>query len=781
MENKIENKTISIVDLIRYFLFYWKWIVLSVIVFVGFFYYQYSTAELVYRQTQTVMIKTPSNSKGTSITRAGATFNTVNIANEILQLKSKELMRRTIDRSHATVSYSEKNRLRYEELFTDSPVLLELDSSYLEKSFSFELEVLKNNEVKLYKFNGNPDSPSILAKLNTVVKTPYGSFSIASNSKNGNNEGRKIVVKKTSLTNLVGYFLGNLSISQMGDDAYLLQVSLDDFSPKRAAAILSNLVVVYNEFTLEDKNAIAVNTAAFIRERINIIEQELGDVEQDIQGIKTSNDASLIGGGEKFLSDIQKYESQVEETEASMKLMQMMQDYVIKAFKGGTLIPSNTGLVEENVEKMISNYNSLLLRRNRLAGDSNSSNPVVLDLNTSLDAMEDEITRTIKNNIQGLRIRLKGYRDEASLAKSKVVKLPEQERILLSVERQQKVKENLYLFLLNKREENALNQAMTDDSIRLIDSASGVSTPIAPNKLKKVGFGFLIGLLLPILILFVRLLFDTKVRNRADIVKTLTVPYLGDIPFNKTDNKSQSSILVSPTGRDQLTEAFRILRTNISFMSFNNKPPQVISFTSSSIGAGKTFNVINLVATLSYLNKRIVVVDLDLRKGTLTKRLGVSASKGVSHYLSNNSISLNEVIYSTDINHNVDVVPIGMVAPNPVELLLSNRLDQLIAELKARYDYVVLDTVPIEIIADAYIIDRVSDLTVFVIRSGKIDKRQLPEIEDVYKNKKLNNMAIILNGVSKNAKGYGYGYGYTYGYDVDRKTSFLSKIKSIFK
>ena len=787
MENNItDSKSINILDFLKYLLFHWKLFLLSLVIFVGYFYYDYSRTNFVYRQTEMVMIKSPENSHSTSITRSPSYFKTVSVYNEILQLRSKELMRNTIQRTNADISYKEKIGLRFEELYTNSPVQIELDSSYTNKNFTFDVEFLDNKQLRLFNFNGDKYSKDVLTTGGKIVKTPVGNIKIITyNDSPERNLSRVIHVTKSSVESLVGYFLNNLNIVQINEEAYLLNVSLDDSSPLRAAAMLRNLILVYNEFTVEDKGLIAANTTSFIKERLAIIEQELGGVEREIQDLKTNNKGLALtdlGGG--YLNDIKRYELQVDETEANLKLQQLMLDYVTKSFDENNLIPSNTGLVDEKIESIITDYNTLLLRRNRLSsGTSNSSNPVVLDLNSTLAVMQDNLVRLLKNNIQGLQIKNKSYRQEENLAKSKALKVPEQERIMLSVERQQKVKESLYIYLLNKREENALNQAMTDDNLKVIDPALGLGGPIAPSKIKKVGLGFIIGLFFPIIVLIIRLLLDTKVRNRDDIVRALSVPYLGEIPLSKNKEIYSDTVLVSAHGRDSLTEAFRILRTNINFMSVDNIPPQVISFTSAATSAGKTFNVINLVATLSYLEKSIVVVDLDLRKGTFTKRSKVKYDKGVSHFLSNKNVTIDEVIYKSSYSDKIDIVPIGMIAPNPVELLLSSRLDELINQLRGKYDYVIIDSVPLGIIADAYIIDRVTDLTIFVIRAGKLDKRQLPEIEEVHKNKKVKNMAVILNGLTKSANGYGYGYGYgyTYGYGDDIKENFFTKIKSFFK
>ena len=324
------------------------------------------------------------------------------------------------------------------------------------------------------------------------------------------------------------------------------------------------------------------------------------------------------------------------------------------------------------------------------------------------------------------------------------------ERQMLSIERQQKIKETLYLFLLNRREENALSQAMVDNNARVIDSADGSDAPISPRRDYILLLGVLVGLVVPgVACLFV-LFFDTRVRSRKDMEGWVSIPFLGEIPLDKVQAKRKAGEkqqpLVGKRDDDVVSEAFRILRTNMAFMSKKGKPMQVITLTSFNEGAGKTFISRNMAASLAYAKKRVIMLDLDIRKGTLSRSFGLR-KYGITDYLVDSSVQIDDVIQSCD---GFDVIASGTVAPNPAELLMDERLDELVAELRRRYD----------IIADATISNRIADLTLFVARSGKLDRRQLPDVEELYQEKKLNNMAIVLNGVDLRHR---YGYRY-YGY-----------------
>lgn len=362
--------------------------------------------------------------------------------------------------------------------------------------------------------------------------------------------------------------------------------------------------------------------------------------------------------------------------------------------------------------------------------------------------------------------------------------MPGKQLELLTIERQQKVKEALYVYLLNKKEENALSMAMTDDNARVIDQANGSYAPIYPNKLKDLAIGLLCGLAIPSVILLLMLLLDTSVKTRTEIEDVVQIPFLAEIPLAKDSQIGKNDILIRADGKDPISESFRILRTNLGFMNAGGKPMKVITFTSFSSGAGKTFTSMNLAASLIQLKKKVILLDLDLRKGTLSSQLQLKGVKGIAHYLSDLSINIDEIIVQNLPVQGLDMLPIGIIAPNPVELLLSSRFDELINCLKEKYDYVIVDNVPMKIVADSSIVNRVTDVTIFVVRSGKLDRRQLPELEKIYQEKKLNNLAIVLNGIPKRAYsysyGYGYGYGYSYGYGYGYGSGYGNESKKKF-
>ncbi|WP_437920472.1 GumC family protein [Sphingobacterium sp. LRF_L2] len=768
-----EGKSLHLIDLLKYLFLHWYWFALSILLFGGYYYYEYSKTPFLYSRAQTIMIKNTTNTLSVSrVTRLNNYYGGVNVAGEILQLRSKELMRNTISRLHADVAYSMKSGLRTVELYKESPFQVEFLDAKMEDNCTFMLTAIDSTQLRFAVGQEDGVENFTMVPFNKVLKTSFGRIRIVANEHfNKALYGEQITVTKSPREDMVGYFLGRLLITQMEDDATLLQMSIEDVNAERAAELLSMLIVVYNEETIEDKNRVAKNSAEFIKDRIAIIENELGSVETNLEQLKARNEGMDVNTATGvFWGESREYQSATRGIETQLRLVQLMRERIDNSNESSSLIPSNTGLVDENIESQISEYNGVMLKRNRLVAGNNSANPVVQDMDAVLSAIRDNIYHSVDNSMLGLRIRIRNLQKEEAESRAKAQGLPAKQRMMLSIERQQKVKEELYILLLNRREENALNQAMTDDNLRVVDPPSGSPWPIYPNKVRKVMTGVGIGVVLPTIALLLLLLLDTKVNGRKDIEEALTVPFLGEIPFAKTSSKGQGDVVVNEQGRDPVTEAFRILRTNIGFMSSADKEIRVITFTSFNVGAGKTFTALNLASSLTFLLQKVVLLDLDLRKGTMSDHFKLGSVKGVSHFLSDPAISLDQITYQSSLGKGLDIIPIGVIAPNPVELLLSKRLDVLISQLKERYRYIVVDNVPIDLVADAAVVNRISELTIFVVRAGKLDRRLLPEIEKIYRKKKLNNMAILLNGIRKLKSSYGYGYGYAYGYGYQKDT-----------
>lgn len=778
--NNSSNKNdqgLNIVDLFMYLASQWKWFLLSILICGGIAWYNYARAPLVYFRSATVIIKDPSNKASTSgLDRFDNFINKVNVANEILQFRSKKLMREVVQRVHADVSYQIKDGLRSNELYNESPVLVSLPDALPEQSFSFTMTLKDAKTVTLSDFSGIEAKPSYEVALNDTVAIIEGMNVVvtATNYLRDSWLNTPIRVQKLPVESMVNYYKNALGIQQEEEEASILTLALKDSSPARAEDVLNTLITVYNEEAIKEKNQVAVNTANFINERLIIIERELGNVESNLESFKQRNQiVDIASSAGMYMTESQKYNADAMELETQLRLANFIKDYLTDPSKETDLIPSNTGISDMNIENQISLYNAAKLKRDHLIDDSSVNNPVVQELNNSLRAMKQSIIRAVDNMIVSLNVKRNDAQNREMRAQDRVTAIPTKERQMLSIERQQKIKEALYLFLLNKREENALSQAMADNNARVIDGAEGSNAPISPNRNRILLLGLLVGIALPGVVCLAILFMDTRVHGRKDIEGATSVPYLGEIPLDKEAMKDHRKqvMAVKEQGDDIVSEAFRILRTNMAFLSKKDKPAQVITFTSFNIGAGKTFIARNLSMSLAYMKKRVVMVDLDIRKGTLSRHFG-HYHVGVTNYLSDNTVKVDDIIQHQE---GFDLIPAGILAPNPAELLMDNRLDELMNELRTRYDYIIADNVPVGLIADATIANRIADLTIFVVRAGKLDRRQLPDIEKLYQEKKLKNMALVLNGANPERHGYGYsyGYGYGYGYRTKKKKTFF--------
>ena len=758
----------NLLDLLKYLLSKWPWFVVSLAVCCTFAWYKGATAPLVYYSSAKVIIKDPSNKTSSAgLDRYDRSINKVNVANEILQFRSKQLMQQVVSRVHADVVYTTRQGLRDVNVFGETPFTVTFLNLKPNDRFAMEFEPVSANEVELTSINGKGTKAmrmrtGVPYTVNGVklMFTPTGKWS-------SKWEGALITVNKYTVNSMVGYWLGNLGIRQEDEEATILNIAIKSPSRELGAEMLTTLINVYNEESINDKNRVAVNTADFINERLRIIEAELGGVENDLESYKSRNQIVDIGStASRYMGESARYNADALQFETQMRIALYIKEYLTDPSRSVDLIPSNIGINDAAIESQISQYNALKLQRDKLADDSSEANPVVAEMSATLNTLRTNILRAVDNIIQSINVKRRDAKGYEAQAESRVASIPRKEREMLSIERQQKIKEELYLFLLNRREENALAQAMADNNARIIDDPEDSGTLISPDRVRLMLLGFAVGLMIPTVILLMLRFLDTRVQGRRDVKNAVTVPFLGEIPMdknakNKRHSKDEGENRIYTPG-SLAGEAFRVLRTNIDFMTRKaGAASQILMLTSFNEGAGKTYTSTHLAEVLSSSGKKVALVDLDIRKATLTARFSIEHHhKGVTDYITDTGISVDDVTVPTPGGH--DVVPAGSLPPNPVELLMDSRLDELMNELRSRYDYVIVDSVPVGVVADASIASRIADLTMFVVRAGKLDKRQLPDLQALYDERKLGNMGIVLNGVSLRSHGYGYGYGYGY-------------------
>lgn len=769
-------------ELFYLYLAKWRWFAVSVLLCTGLAALYILRTPPEYVRTAYLMVKedTKGNAIGGDVASMfadlGLTRANANVNNELLAMRMPSVVKEVIRRLDLDIDCKIQDFLRKETLYGDSlPVkvaLLELKDA---ESASFTLRLLPGGKVELDDFKSSVrdvESAVVTGSLNDTLQTPLGKTVPApSPSYSTTEEYPLIYVSRTNLYDRVYECLENLKAELSSEDATVIELSYRDVSIARAEDVLNTVIAVYNEEWMRDKNLITVSTSRFITERLGVLEKELGDVDSDISAYKSGN---LLPDVEKaaqlFMEQAQKNDDKLVALNTQIAVAGYIKDHLTDRKKREQLLPANLGLEGADIERQITEYNAMQLKRNNLITNSSDQNPLIADLDQSLATMRGSIVSSIDYLVLSLNTQRDELLQNERRNTAKIAVNPNQTKYLQTVGRQQKVKEALYLFLLQKREENELSQAFTPYNMRVLTPPSGGIEPAAPQKKKILAVAFLLGLILPACLIVLRENMDTTVRGRKDLEK-LAAPFAGEIPlytagkrkrpFGK-QGEGERRIVVREGSRDIVNEAFRVLRTNLEFMAGGQ--PEVILLTSFNPGSGKTFLTMNIAASLAIKGKRVLVIDGDLRHGSLSSYIG-SPGIGLSDYLAKRTDNLNGIIHKVDARYaGLDMIPVGTIPPNPTELLSGERMRGLITEMHNRYDYIFIDCPPVDIVADTQILEKMTDRTLFVIRAGLMERNMLPEVESLYKQKKLKNMAVILNGTEIQSGRYGYRYGYKYGY-----------------
>lgn len=773
-----QEEFINLRDLVELFLGRWYWFVLSVIICLGIAWVYLASISPTYLRSAVMLVKSEKQNSGVELSEMleiNGLSGGNGIENEIYILRSYQLLQEVVKRLNLDVSYAVHNRLRDDNLFGNLPFEVSfLDTCAGNTRFLVTVESEDKLHLSNLEVNGQRMDFDEIVSFNDTLSTPVGRIRLLPV---GNNiqkyQQKEVLVSRTNLEAATNAVLGSIQTSALEDKSTLVKVECRDINIARADAILSMILKVYNETIVEDKNRVASNTAKFIDERIGIISRELGDVEDKLTTFKQQHRIiDFKSNAQTFLEEGSKAKEESIQLEAQLSVVEFVKNYVTDKAKRNELIPNVAGVGDTGVQSQIESYNELMLQRNRLASNSGENSPVVQNMDKNLNAMRSTIAGSIDNYVRTIRLRLSNARQVENKVNQSIESVPQQEKYALDVMRQQSIKETLYTYLLQKREETAMQLAITEANIRVIEAPFGSRAPIAPKRMSFFMIAFAIGFIIPFAYFFLREMWNTGVRGRKDIENATTLPVLGEIPARR-EEKTDEEIVVSEKKNDRITESFRLLRSNLSFM---NKDAQVLTFTSTMAGEGKSFVSRNFAVMLAAAGKKVILVDTDIRKRTQSKLLGNKRSEGVSTYLSGNSTDIDALIVRGHIA-NVDFLPAGSIPPNPAELLMSERLEKLIDELKSRYDYVILDNVPALVVADAAIVNRVTDVTIYVIRDGVLDRRYLPELEILHQEGKFRNMCVVLNDVQDIGGRYGYGYGYSrgYGYGYGRGYGYYSE------
>ncbi len=775
-----QDDFLRIQDLLYLCLARWKWFVLSLMVTIGVATVYLLRTPAVYTRTASVLIKEDSKGKSVSsdlesFSEFGLFQSGTNVNNELITFQSPALMTEVVKRLRLDMNYFVPGKFHRQVAYgLTLPVDVTINDLPENESAGFTLKIQPDGTLYLSDFirNGTDlDEKDVKGSLLDSITTPLGKIIIHTTPNYVKGEAYTLYVGKSSLYNAVNSCSSNLSVSLNSEKASVIDLSFKDNSTQRAEDVLSMLISVYNENWVKDKNQIAVSTSMFINERLGVIERELGNVDEDISSYKSEHLLPDVqAASSMYMAQSSEANAQILSLNNQLYMTRYIRNYLANDAYRTQLLPANSGIESANIESQIAEYNKQLLQRNSLVANSSTENPLVVDMDQALASMRGAIIRSIDNQIVTLNSQIKSLRQTEQQTTSRIAANPTQAKYLLSVERQQKVKEALYLFLLQKREENELSQAFTAYNTRIVTPPHGSMLPTSPVHKNIFMVAFALGLLIPVVIIFMRENMNTRVRGRKDL-ENLTIPFIGEIPLFTRKKKGilgkkpqeVKAVVVKEGNRDIINEAFRVLRTNLEFMTGKDKTSNVIIMTSFNPGSGKSFLTMNIAMSLAIKGKKVLVIDGDLRHASASSYID-SPDKGLSDYLGGRIDNLDEIIVPDPKHKSMDILPVGTIPPNPTELLFDERLKQTIDTVREQYDYVLIDCPPVELVADTQIIEKLADRTIFVVRAGLLERSMLSELEKIYDEKKYKNMSLILNGTEGSGGRYGYCYGYRYGY-----------------
>ena len=766
------EEQVNIQELLFRYLIHWPWFVVSIIICIACAWGYLRLTTPIYNISATVLIKDEKKGGGASMSSdlekmglEGFISSSSNVDNEIEVLRSKSLAREVVNNLGLFVTYMDEDEFPSKELYHTSPVLVSLTHQEADKlpgRMEINMILQPTGVLGVQITVGEKEYRKQFDKLPAVFPTDEGTVAFFANNDTLSAVCPENITKERHITAFINRpfsvlkeYVNSLSIAPTSKTTSVVVISLENTNTRRGRDYINKLLEMYNINANNDKNEVAQKTAEFIDERIGIISKELGSTEQDLENFKRSAGITDLNSEAQIaLTGNAEYEKKRVENQTQINLVMDLQRYM----KGNEyeVLPSNIGLQDAASAGAIDRYNQMLVERKRLLRTSTENNPTIINLDTSIRAMRTNVQATLDATLKGLQITKEDLAREASRYSRRINDAPTQERQFVSIARQQEIKSGLYLMLLQKREENAITLAATANNAKIIDEALADDNPISPKKTIVYLAALVLGVGLPVGVIYLIGLTKFKIEGRADVEKLTSLPVVGDIPL--ADEKT-GSIAVFENQNNLMSETFRNVRTNLQFMLENGK--NVILVTSTISGEGKSFISANLAISLSLLGKKVVIVGLDIRKPGLNKVFNIPKKEhGITQYLTNTTANLMDFVQPSDINKNLFILPGGTVPPNPTELLARGGLEKAIETLKANFDYVILDTAPVGMVTDTLLIGRVADLSVYVCRADYTHKAEFTLINELAENNKLPNLCIAVNGLDLNSRKYGYYYGY---------------------
>ncbi len=754
----IAEEDVNMKEWLFKYIIYWKWFVLSLLFSIpcAFLFLKFQVPQ--FRIQSTILIKDEKKGMGQDdLLKQLDIFSSNKIVdNEIEILKSYSLMEKVVKDFNLNITYSVQKRYRAVEIYDRSPLRLEVvvtgDLTY---EGPFKISIINDHTVKI---------SGVEYPVNKEVSTPFGIFKVSLTGINP--DIKEVVVNVEPVSVAVEDLLSKLMVSASGKMSSVLVLSMENPVPTKGKDILNNLVETYNNTALEDKNKVAANTLVFIEERLKLISKELTIAEKNVEDYKSQQGiVDISAEGNAFLNSVRDNDIQLTQVKIQQSVLGGIEEYVkSKENKTGT-VPATIGITDVTLLSLIQKLKDLEVQKERQIRMVKADNPIVLAMDDQIKSLKNNIAENIQSIKQNLNLTLIQLESQNKKLEGMIKTIPSKERGLVDISREQAIKNNLFTYLLQKREETALSFASAVSDSRIIDEARNMGqVKPNPNRIYMI-FG-LIGLVIPLLIIYILFLWNDKLQHRKDIEKHTHIPLLAELSWME----HETPFVINKMGRNVFSEQIRLFRTNLSFLSIG-KDVQTILFTSTMSGEGKSFVSLNLAASLALTGKKTIILEFDMRRPKLRKALNISEDKGLSSYLIGRA-SLDEIILPVPVQDNLFMIQCGNVPPNPVELLLNGRLEVLIAELRTRFDHIIIDAPPIGLVTDAQILEKQADATMYILRYNFTHKESVRNVNLLHKEGKFKNLYLVFNGI-KSGRSYGYGYGYGYYQEKSTTSGFL--------
>ena len=774
------RSTFSFANIYTAVILNWKWFILSLIICIGLaaVYLRYTTP--IYQASAKLLIKDNDQNGGgrsanmLNTATLGMISNSNGFDNEMEILTSHSLAQQAVRDLKLYVNYYHVGKVKEVLMYKTQPINVDVDPSHLERlNAPVDLKIERTGNS--YHVTGTyyvpvnddqADGPFSIDKtfsqLPATIGTRAGIISFNANTVVPMKDGDVMKVNIQSPKFAAYKYVGELNVSQTSKTTTIAQLTLSDESPQRAIDYLQQLSICYNRQANEDKNEVAERTEEFINGRLEKINAELGSTEGQLESYKKRNGMiDLKANATSAFSNADQYSQKLSEANTQVALLDEMQNYMDNPNNRFQPLPSNVGLNDDAATSLITNYNQLVQRRNLLLQSASETSPSVMPLTTQIEDMDRAIRRALKQARRNLDIQRNSVASQFGKYQGQVGESPEQERMLTQIGRQQEVKSGLYLMLLQKREENSISLAATADKGKLIDGPA-LGGKVSPKSSMILMAALIIALALPALIIFLLEFFRYKIEGHEDVAKLTTLPIIADVAVSTESAKTKGEIIIHENRNNQMEEIFRSMRTNLQFVLENDE--KVVMFTSSTSGEGKTFITSNLAVSFALLGKKVLLVGLDIRKPRLADLFEIDDHQhGITNLLVKNAPSWEEIqqqLVPSGINNNLTLLMAGPTPPNPSELVSRKSLDDIFAELRKHYDYILVDTAPVGLVTDTIEIGRVCDATVFVCRADFTPKESIVMINSLHNQKKLPKINIVINGIDMSKKKYGYYYGY---------------------